>query len=87
MPTPVATTIRKPEKNEPVPVEFHSEVELRSRIDEAYAGGVHSFTCETAAADQTVRVLAARAGVICARRVQDGVAKWVLLLPSRTHAA
>ena len=64
-------------------MEFHSEADLRELLDHAHASGVRALTCETPADDQTVRQLAARAGVICSRRVRDGVAKWVLFVPSR----
>lgn len=87
MPTPLATTLHNAEQHGPIAVEFHSEAEFLSRIEDAYADGAHSLTCETPADDQTARAMAARAGVICARRVQDGVAKWVLLLRSRERAA
>lgn len=86
MPTLEAPVFDTSEADRPLPVEFHSDAEFRDLLDHAYANGVRALTCETPAADQTVRQLAARAGVICPRRVRDGVAKWVLFLPRREES-
>lgn len=87
MPTSSATALVHADESstpyKPLEVEFHSEAELRGLLDRAYTNRARALSCHTPAADQTVRQLAAQTGMICARRVSDGIAKWVLILPSR----